>query len=122
MPKEIIFYDSFCGICHFFVKWVMSIDREKRIFYAPIGGVHYKNLIPKELQNIDSVLFYQNGKISMKSAAVLEVLRALNRFVFIRMILTITPQFISDFFYDRIALNRRKKTCEIVILDDRFLK
>ncbi len=120
--KPIIFYDSYCGLCHFFVKWVMKLDDRKLISFAPINGENFQKLIPKNYQIIDSVLFLEAGNILIKSKAVLRILTLLNKTLLLRWLIIITPQFISDFIYDRIAKNRRKNVCEFVISDDRFLK
>lgn len=82
MP-ETIFYDGSCALCHRFVRFVAMRDRAARFVFAPSGGQHFLANVP-ESQRADLpeslVLLTAEGRLLVRSGAVLAALRALGGF------------------------------------------
>ena len=79
-----IFYDGGCGLCHRFVRFALSEDREGKYFrFAPLEGNTFAALRkattrPEMLDDVDSiVLSLPDGTLLVRAAAVLEIGRKL---------------------------------------------
>jgi predicted DCC family thiol-disulfide oxidoreductase YuxK len=75
-----IFYDGSCGLCHRFVRFALSEDREGRCFrFAPLEGnafaaVRDESARAETLDQIDSiVLSLSDGSLFVRAAAMLEI-------------------------------------------------
>ena len=106
--KKIIFYDGLCAMCNRFIRILITLDKKEKFLLAPLQGKNGKILqkkFSKELQGIDSVIFY-NKKVYTKSSAVINILSELGGTYKLAYIFNIIPSFISDSIYDYIARNR----------------
>ena len=116
MP-DTIYYDGHCGLCHGFVKFVLTHDIEQRFRFAPLD-----KLTATERQGLpDSVVVRATDAILVKSDAVLYVLKALGGvWAALAVCARILPRSFRDFVYDRIARIRyrifgtRDETCPLV--------
>ncbi len=120
---KIVFYDSYCGLCHFAIKLLISLDVSHQLKFAPIGGATFYKLIPEKYHKLDTVFLFNQGNISVKSdAIILGIIIARTNCFWLKAFLVI-PSFIRNYFYDLIAQNRkRKSSCFIYSKDqDRFL-
>ena len=106
--KKIIFYDGLCAMCNRFIRILITLDKKEKFLLAPLQGKNgeiLKEKFSKELQGIDSVIFY-NKKVYTKSSAVINILSELGGIYKLAYIFNIIPSFISDSIYDYIARNR----------------
>ena len=106
--KKIIFYDGLCAMCNRFIRILITLDKKEKFLLAPLQGKNGKILkeeFSKEIQGIDSVIFY-NKKVFTKSSAVINILNELGGAYKLAYIFNIIPAFISDSIYDYIARNR----------------
>ena len=106
--KKIIFYDGLCAMCNRFIRILITLDKKEKFLLAPLQGKNgeiLKEKFSKELQGIDSVIFY-NKKVFTKSSAVINILNELGGAYKLTYIFNIIPTFISDSIYDYIARNR----------------
>ena len=119
--KKIIFYDGVCNMCNSFVNTIISLDKKNQLFFSPLNGKIAKKLLKKhseKIKNIDSVIFYNHSKISVKSKAVIDIINSLGSLYKIISILNITPPLLLDYIYDLVAKNRyswfgKKSSCPI---------
>lgn len=77
--KKIIFYDGLCAMCNRFIRILITLDKKEKFLLAPLQGKNgevLKEKFSKELQGIDSVIFY-NKKVYTKSTAVINILSEL---------------------------------------------
>lgn len=123
--SSILFYDSQCGLCQRSVRFFLFIDKKKSVAFAPLFGKKYQELIPVNFKNYDSILFYQNGEICIKSKAILEGISSLGGAYKLVWIAKIIPRFFLDFLYDQVAINRKKILCDLDFIsknnnDERF--
>ena len=106
--KKIIFYDGLCAMCNRFIRLLIKLDKKEKFLLAPLQGKNgeiLKEKFSKELQGIDSVIFY-NKEVFTKSSAVINILNELGGAYKLAYIFIIIPTFISDSIYDYIARNR----------------
>ncbi|HIP28179.1 MAG TPA: DUF393 domain-containing protein [Sulfurovum sp.] len=102
--ERVVIFDGFCTLCNKTIKILIKIDKEKILMYTSLQGEYIKKLdIP---QNIDSIIFYQEGVLYYKSTAVLKILRSLGGMWVLVNIFYVIPLFIRDFIYDIIAKYR----------------
>lgn len=129
--QAIILFDGFCPFCHFWVRFVIQRDLQKKFKFAPLKGATAKEFLIQRNLNPDAslVLWLPNTAYFSKSTAVFEIARILGGvFHFIR-IFSLLPRFLTDAVYTFVAKNRFKirkpyTTCPIpekAVLD-RFLE
>lgn len=117
--KPIIFFDGVCGLCNGFVDIVMKLDRTGQFLFSPLQGETAKKLLSKEhIEDLESVVLYDGGKLHTKSDAVLEVFNRLGGFLQFWSLTRIIPKNLRDHFYDLAAEQRykifgKRETCRI---------
>ncbi len=109
-PREIIFYDGSCGLCHAMVRFTAKRDRAAWFGYAPLGGDTFRAArvqSPADLAN--SVLLQtSSGEFLTRSAAVLHVLRRLGGgWRALGVVLGVLPRPLLDAGYRAVARVRR---------------
>lgn len=127
LTKEIIIYDGLCVLCNNFVRWVIKRDKKDFFLFSNLQSKFIKKNFP-DLNRINSVAVIQiDGKIIYKSNAVKHILNRLKKFFFFRIILNLSPSFLSNFFYDivvriRYSLFGKYQSCPIIeIQKDKFI-
>jgi len=102
--QKIIIFDGVCGLCNKSVDILMKLDRKKQFLYSSLQGEFIKtlNIEPK----IDSIIYYEDGKLFYKSTAILKILRSLGGIWVFTDVFYIIPRIIRDFIYDLIAKYR----------------
>ena len=119
MAKNIVFFDGVCGLCNYFVDFIIRQDKHNNLLFAPLQGeTAAKELNPAITKNFDTVIFNKNGKLYFKSGAGIRIFYEAGGFWKIIIILLIIPPFIRNFIYDIIANNRykwfgKKESCRI---------
>jgi len=118
---NIVFFDGECGFCDTTVRWIMTIDKEKTIRYAPLQGETAARLLPEELrgeENLKTLVYVDlENERHVKSTAVIEILSQVGRLWKLCRIGKILPTGFRDWFYDRVAERRRslisKESCPL---------
>ena len=105
--KNIIFFDGVCHLCNGFVDAVISRDKSRAYLFAPLQGTTAPELLPPEdLTQLDTVIYYESGKIYRRSAAILKIITGLGGIYSVFTIGWIIPGFLRDFLYSIVAKNR----------------
>lgn len=104
--ERIVIFDGVCGFCNRSIDILMKIDEKRELRYTPLQGEFAKGLAIEP--DIDSIVFYEDGKLYYKSKAILKILRSLGGIWIIVNILYIIPRALRDFVYDLIAKYRYK--------------
>jgi predicted DCC family thiol-disulfide oxidoreductase YuxK len=60
--SRIVFYDGHCGLCNRVVRWLLRIDRQGKLRYAPLEGAAAKRLLPRLPQDLDAIVYWREGK------------------------------------------------------------
>jgi len=102
--QHIVIYDGVCGFCNKSVDTLMRLD-EKNIFqYTSQQGEFVKTL--DIASDMDSIVFYKDGVLHYKSAAILGILRSLGGIWVFANVFYLIPELMRDFVYDLIAKYR----------------
>lgn len=107
--QPILFFDSDCLLCNRSVQWLIRRDRRKQILFAPLQGKTANNLLPYPLiQELNTLVFWENGQTLTRSRAVFRALEYLdspwNKLSFLK----IFPGFLSDSLYRLVAKYRKR--------------
>jgi predicted DCC family thiol-disulfide oxidoreductase YuxK len=132
----LVLYDGVCGFCNGMVRYLLKIDREGRVFYAPLQGETASRIRARHhdiTDSLDSIVLVKGfdspaESVLLASDAVLTVLGELGGRWRLLSGLRVIPVRIRDFIYGFIAANRYRwfgkyETCPIPdsTVQDRFL-
>ena len=117
MKKDIIVFDGLCVMCNSFFKWVLKNDKDDKYLFANIQSNFYKKNMDIN-KSIDSIILIKESSVFYESEAIKYILKDLDKFFLLQLVLNVTPKFISNFFYKIIANNRykifgKKDKCEL---------
>ena len=117
--KDILIYDGDCPFCNKTVLQLAKLDSDDKFCF--VSNLSRKG--KKILKNYDidgltklTIIIIINDEIYIKSRAILKFLSYTKKYFFVRVLLCITPLFVSDKVYDFISNNRKKiikNKCEI---------
>jgi len=117
VKKDIIVFDGLCVMCNSFFKWVLKNDKDDKYLFANIQSNFYKKNMDIN-KSIDSIILIKESNVFYESEAIKYILKDLDKFFLLQLVLNVTPKFISNFFYKIIANNRykifgKKDKCEL---------
>ena len=117
MKKDIIVFDGLCVMCNSFLRWVLENDKDDKYLFANIQSDFYMKSMDIN-KSIDSIILIKENNIFYESEAINHILKDLDKFYLLQLVLNVTPTFISNFFYKIIANNRykifgKKDKCEL---------
>ena len=104
--QPIIFYDGVCALCNWCVTFTLKHDKAGRFHFAALQSEVAKKLLqPYEIspQDLNTVVLLCEGRVYLKSDAVLKVLAYLGWPWSLCGVAKILPRFVRDFFYDCVA-------------------
>ena len=111
---RILFYDGKCGLCTRSIRFLIKVDRQNRIKYAPLNGSTSDKKLPKELRdpsNLSTVVYLEedSGRCSLhtRSDAVCAILKEVGGIWLIAgKFLHLIPLFLREGTYRLIAKYR----------------
>ena len=112
--NNIIFFDGYCNLCNHTVDFILLRDKLKIFSFGSLQSNIALKLLSKygypldKIKNLDNVVYLRNGKLKIKSEAVLSILFDLRGIYRISYIFYLFPKFLRDFLYDYIARKRYK--------------
>ena len=115
-PSRILFYDGDCGLCAQSVRFFLRIDRQKRIYFAPLQGETAQSCLPANLRDalyLSTVVYLRNDSdgqsLFLRSEAVARALIDVGSlWGFLGWLLRLIPTPLRDWGYNLIAKNRLK--------------
>ena len=117
--RNLIFFDGVCHLCNNFVDHITSRDREHLFLFAPIQGKTAQDLLPEiERTQLDTVIFFSQGKTYYRSTAIIKILTQLGGVYSLLGVVLAIPSPARDWLYNLIANNRyswfgKKDHCRI---------
>ena len=103
----VVFFDGVCTLCQRSVRYLLKHDKKKVLKFASLQGEYAKKILPPEdLNNLESLLFYNKKTIYKKSGAVLELCKVLGGGHKLLLVGYLLPKFLRDGLYSMIAKNR----------------
>ncbi len=104
--KDIIIFDGVCKMCNTFFRWVHKNDNYNVFMFTNFQSEFVKKRMDT-IKNTDSIaVILKNGKILRKTRAVEYILTKTKKLYLVKLLLKITPKFISNLFYDIVASTR----------------
>ena len=104
--ERMILFDGICGFCNKSVDTLIKLDEDKLFKYSSLQGEYAKTLdLPAD---IDSIVFYEDGKLYYKSTAILKIVRSLGGLWVFVNIFYLIPRVMRDLIYDLVAKYRYK--------------
>lgn len=110
LNAPIIFYDSDCGFCNFWVQWILNKDSKNIFLFAPLGGENSTKLLPESLYKtpFHTIVLYDQNSYFTQSDAVLRITKKLPNLWKLLYAFGIIPSFIRNGIYHYISLNRKR--------------
>lgn len=111
-PRDVVFYDGGCGLCHAAVRFALRRDRDgSRFAFAPIGRAAWREAFPDaEQPPRDTVVVRTaDGRSLLRSAAVLRLARRLSwPWALLAGLVWLVPAPLRDLAYRGVARVRRR--------------
>ncbi|MDR6921744.1 MULTISPECIES: thiol-disulfide oxidoreductase DCC family protein [Chryseobacterium] len=124
--KHIVFFDGDCGVCNFWVQWILERDRKDQFMFASLqSDFGQKFLSERGLKTkVFNTLYLWKPKqyYLIKSRAVLKIANILGGIYKLSAIGKIFPAFLSDKAYDLVSRNRMKLANQKCFLPDAHQK
>ncbi len=122
--QPVIFFDGVCGLCNWFVDFLMSVDKGKKFLFSPLQSEFAAQNLPAELLSLDenqafkSVVLMADGKIFQSSEAVLKTFEILGGVWRLLLVFRFLPKALRDLLYGFVAANRynwfgKKESCRL---------
>lgn len=109
-PLPIVLFDGICNLCESSVQFVIRHDRQSRFRFASLQSEAGRRILDEfqyEAKELSSIILIDNGELSRKSRAALNIARQLDgawpTFYFLFFWV---PPFIADKVYDYIGNHR----------------
>jgi len=121
MNENIILFDGVCNLCNGFVQFVISRDKKKKFRFGSLQSEAAKKILEPfhfPLNELKTIVLIDNGKIYLRSRAVLRIASQLGGAWKLSALLYIFPSFISDAVYNLISKYRyrifgKRESCMI---------
>lgn len=110
--KHIVFFDGDCGVCNFWVQWILERDKKDQFRFASLQSDFGQEFLSE--RGLDTKVFNTmylwkpNQYYLEKSGAVLKIADLLGGIYKLSAIGKIVPKFLSDKVYDKVSENRMK--------------
>jgi predicted DCC family thiol-disulfide oxidoreductase YuxK len=109
--QKIIFFDGICLLCNRTVDFLLKNDRKKSLKFASLQSafaVDFLQQLRNQAVKEDTIIFYDEGQLLIKSTAVLKIAAYLGMPYALFAVFFVIPRPWRDLFYDIIARNRAK--------------
>jgi predicted DCC family thiol-disulfide oxidoreductase YuxK len=110
--RHIVFFDGDCGVCNFWVQWILERDKKDQFMFASLqSDFGQKFLSERGLETkVFNTMYLWKPKhyYYIKSRAILQIASLLGGIYKLAGIGKIIPKFLSDGVYDIISRNRMK--------------
>ena len=116
--KDIVVFDGVCVLCNRFFNWLVKNDKDEKFMYTNFQSDFSKknNLKLKEINSV--AVIKTNGEKIYKVQAVYYILKKIDRYFIVQILLKLLPLFLTNICYDLIANLRYRifgkyETCKI---------
>lgn len=110
--RHIVFFDGECGVCNFWVQWILERDKNDQFMFASLQSDFGQNFLSErglETKVFNTMYLWKpNQYYLIKSKAVLQIASILGGIYKLSGIGKIFPASLSDSIYDIISRNRMK--------------
>ena len=124
--KHIVFFDGECGVCNFWVQWILERDKKDQFMFASLQSDFGQKFLSErglETKQFNTLYLWKPQQYYLiKSKAVLKIANLLGGIYNLSMIGKLIPTFISDKIYNKISENRMKLSAQKCFLPDQHQK
>ena len=110
--KHIVFFDGECGVCNFWVQWILERDKNDQFMFASLQSEFGQKFLSErslETKQFNTLYLWKAKNYYLtKSKAVLKIANLLGGIYKFSAIGKIFPSFLRDKIYDKISENRMK--------------
>lgn len=101
--KDIVVFDGVCVLCNRFFNWLIKNDKDEKFMYTNFQSDFSKknNLKLKEINSV--AVIKTNGEKIYKVQAVYYILKKIDRYFIVQILLKLLPLFLTNICYDLIA-------------------
>ncbi len=123
--NPIVFYDGECGLCNYWVQWILNRDSERIFRFAALQSSFSQELftaLNRELTMQSLVVLKEDGEFIDRSRAMAYLFSKLRRRSVFYWLLLITPRFIADIGYSGVAAVRKvlqRNKCRLFTIEER---
>ena len=127
----ILLFDGHCNLCNAWVNFIVKRDSSSTIRFASLQSLAGRRLLEEhkiDSNYIDSLVLFEEDKVSVSSTAALRILSYLDGWERHMIFLSVVPRPLRDIVYRFVAKNRyrwfgRREQCMVptVKLSKRFL-
>ena len=86
----------------------MDVDNYQRLTFSPLQSNFAKETLGDRALDMDSIIYFRNGKAYSKSLAVILILQDMGGLWAIAMMFRVIPAMVRNAIYDIVAKNRYK--------------
>ena len=107
--NKILLFDGVCNLCKGTVQFVLKNDKKGDSMFTSLQSDVGQKILKENHFNtteFSSIMYYRNGKLLLKSTAVLNLVRDMGGFWSFLFPLIYIPEIIRDLIYDWVAKNR----------------
>jgi len=120
--NKIIFFDGVCNVCNAFVDFVLKNNSNQDLYFSSLQSAFALKFLQErnyDAKDLNTIYFFENGKITKKSEAVLSIAKYLKKPISYSQFLMLVPENVLNVAYDFVANNRykimgKKETCRII--------
>lgn len=108
--KKVLFFDGVCSLCNSSVDFIIKRDKDNIFYFSPLQSDYAKKALPKEItENLNTLVFLENGNIYLKSRAVFKILAYIKvgYWSYLR-IFRFLPTVFTDLIYSLVSKYRYK--------------
>jgi predicted DCC family thiol-disulfide oxidoreductase YuxK len=108
---QIVYFDGVCNLCEGTVQFLLRRNKKKNLLFASLQSNAGQKMLSQfglPLNNFNSFVFVENGKLYQRSTGALRVTKYLSGMWPMLYAFIIIPSFIRSAVYDYIARNRYK--------------
>ena len=124
--KHIVFFDGECGVCNFWVQWILERDKKDQFMFASLQSDFGQKFLSErslETKQFNTLYLWKPHQYYLiKSKAVLKIANLLGGIYNLSVIGKLMPTFISDKIYNKISENRMKLSAQKCFLPDQHQK
>ena len=124
--RKILFFDGVCGLCNWAVDFVLKRDVNRVFQFAPLQGDTARALLtPSDLNDLNSMVLWVEGRAYRKTSAAVRILWQLGPvWQLVGTLIWLIPLPIRNLAYSLIARNRysmfgKKESCRLPTPDER---
>ncbi len=124
--KHIVFFDGECGVCNFWVQWILERDKKDQFMFASLQSDFGQKFLSErglETKQFNTLYLWKPHQYYLiKSKAVLKIANLLGGIYNLSVIGKLMPTFISNKIYNKISENRMKLSAQKCFLPDQHQK